>query len=90
MDQRMPRCATLDLAQADKISALEVAVSVLELPQRRVRRAGVEYIAHCESVRGVSNMFWNISNVPLWKPYMFNCRTNEETFVCLKYDLHHC
>lgn len=24
---------------------------------------------------------------PLWKPYMFNCRTNEEILVCLKYCL---
>lgn len=28
-----------------------------------------------------------IHSIPLWKPYMFNWRTNEEMLVCLKYDL---
>ena len=25
--------------------------------------------------------------VPLWKPYIFNWRTNDDIFVCLKYCL---
>jgi hypothetical protein len=29
------------------------------------------------------------NDIPLWKPYMFNCRTKEEILVCLKYDLRH-
>jgi hypothetical protein len=28
-----------------------------------------------------------LGHIPLWKPYMFNCRTKEEMLVCLKYDL---
>ena len=28
-----------------------------------------------------------IDSLPLWKPYMFNCRTKEEMLVCLKYCL---
>lgn len=28
---------------------------------------------------------WKTS-LTLWNPYMFNCRTKEDMFVCLKYD----
>jgi hypothetical protein len=47
MNQRMAGSTPLDLAQANQIAALEVAIAVLEFPQRRVWRAGVEDVAHC-------------------------------------------
>jgi hypothetical protein len=31
----------------------------------------------------------DFESIPLWKPYMFSCRTKEEILVCLKYDLRH-
>lgn len=61
MDQRMSRRTSLDLAQANKIATLKVALTVPELPQRRVGRAGVEHIAHCklsESVLGRVEKSW--------------------------------
>lgn len=36
MDQRMSRCTSLDLAQANKIATLKVALAMAELPQWRV------------------------------------------------------
>ena len=46
MNQGMSRGAALDLPQACKITPLEVAISVLELPQCGIRRPGMKYIAH--------------------------------------------
>lgn len=46
MYESMPRGTSFDLAQTYEISTLEVPVSVLELPQRRVWRARVKYVAH--------------------------------------------
>jgi hypothetical protein len=61
MDQRMSRRTSLDLAQANKIATLKVALAVPELPQRRVGRAGEEHIAHCklsENVLGRVEKAW--------------------------------
>lgn len=44
MDQGMPRSSPFDFAKASEIASSEVAVSVLEFPQRRVRRAMMEDI----------------------------------------------
>lgn len=46
MDERMPRSTSLDLAQADQVATLEVAIAVLKLPQGRVWGARVEDVAH--------------------------------------------
>jgi hypothetical protein len=48
VDERMSRGTSLDLPQPDEVPALEITVAVLELPQRRVRRASMKYVAHCE------------------------------------------
>lgn len=34
VDECVPRCSSFDLAQADKVAALEVAISMLKLPER--------------------------------------------------------
>lgn len=36
---------SLDLAQTYKVATLEVAIAVLELPERRIRISCVKYIA---------------------------------------------
>ena len=86
VDEGMARGAALDLAQADKIAALEIAVAVLELPQGRVGRAGVEDVAHCRAGVNGEGLEGGAVDAPLWKPYMFSWRTNEEMLVCLKYE----
>ena len=45
VDEGMPRGAALDFAQTDEIAALEVAVAVLEFPERRVGGGSVEDVA---------------------------------------------
>jgi hypothetical protein len=47
VNQGMSRCAPLNLAEADQITPFEVAISVFELPERRVRGASMEDVAHC-------------------------------------------
>lgn len=47
MYESMPRGSSFDLPQANEVSSLKIAVSVLELPQGRVGGAGVEDVAHC-------------------------------------------
>ena len=42
--------SSFDLTQTDQIPALETTSSMLELPQRRVGRAGMENIADCNLV----------------------------------------
>lgn len=46
MDERMSRCAALDLTQAYQVAALEVSVTMLEFPERRVGRSCVKDVAH--------------------------------------------
>lgn len=46
MNQRMPRCPSFDISQASEVSPFEIAVSMLEFPQRRFGRSCVEHIAH--------------------------------------------
>ena len=46
MHQRMTRSSTLNLPQANQVSALEVAVAVLELPNGGVWSSMVEDVAH--------------------------------------------
>lgn len=89
MDERVPRGPSLDLPQSHQVPALEAAVAVFEFPQWRVRRPGVENIAHCATFQhGLRVDVYRLAEcLPLWKPYMFNWRTNEEMLVCLKYDL---
>jgi uncharacterized membrane protein (UPF0127 family) len=90
MDERMSRSASLDLPQTNEISALEVAIAVFELPERRIRGACMKDVAHCAWISMVfvqRNDF--VRDIPLWKPYMFSCLTKEEMLVCLKYDLQH-
>jgi hypothetical protein len=88
MDERMPRSPSLDLPQANQISALEVAIAVFELPERGVRGACVEDIAYWTLIRMVFvQVIGSSRDMPLWKPYMFSCRTKDEMLVCLKYDL---
>lgn len=51
--------SSLDFAQTIQVSALEAATAMLELPQRRVRRARVEDVAHYtwsgKGIRGTSS-----------------------------------
>ena len=47
MDQCMARSSSLDLSKARKITALEVAVAVFELPQCRFLSTGVKDVTHC-------------------------------------------
>lgn len=46
MYQRMPRSSTLNLTQANQVSAFKVAVAMLELPNGGVWSSMVEDIAH--------------------------------------------
>jgi hypothetical protein len=89
VDECVSRGATLDLAQADQVPALEVPVAVLELPQRSIRGRRVKDVAHCSTAVSTCVVVCDATarDVPLWKPYMFSCRTKEEMLVCLKYDL---
>lgn len=65
VDEGMPGCSTLDLAEADKIATLEVPIAVLELPEGRVRLCGVEDVAHYQIVRYDANCFFLLVYVPL-------------------------
>jgi len=47
VDEGMARGSALDFAQPDKIAALEVAIAMLKLPQRRIWCSGMEDVAHC-------------------------------------------
>lgn len=49
MDQGVSGGTALDLAQTNQVSALEISVSMLELPERRVWRSCVEDVAHCDT-----------------------------------------
>lgn len=86
MNQSMSGCTTLDLSQANQVTSFEVAVPMLKFPKRRVWRTCMKYIAHCDSSQRTLHMV-ETGDIPLWNPYIFNCRTNEEIFVCLKYCL---
>ena len=81
----MAGCASLDFPEPDQVPSFETPVAMLELPERRVGRACVENVAYYR--RSVLCWKKRLMCVPLWNPYMFNCRTNEEMLVCLKYDL---
>lgn len=48
MDQSMARCAALDLAKPDQVTPFEVAISMFEFPERRVRGARMKDVAHCQ------------------------------------------
>jgi hypothetical protein len=88
MDERMPRSPSLDLPQANQISTLEVAIAVFELPKRGIRGASVEDVAYCSLISMTFvQVIRFVRHTPLWKPYMFSCRTKDEMLVCLKYDL---
>jgi hypothetical protein len=50
MDECVAGSSTLDLAQTNKISPLEVSITMSKLPQGRVGSSSVEDIAHCERV----------------------------------------
>jgi hypothetical protein len=90
VNQRMSRSSTLDLSKAHEVATLEIAISVLEFPQRRFGGPSVEDVANFGIVSAAISKKWTWCNRPLWNPYMFNCRTNEEIFVCLKYCLRKC
>ena len=45
MNQCVSRCSPFDLSKTDQIAAFEVAISMLEFPQRRFRRASMEHVA---------------------------------------------
>jgi hypothetical protein len=47
VNQGMSRCAPLNLAETDQITPFEVAISVFEFPECRVRGAGMKDVAHC-------------------------------------------
>jgi hypothetical protein len=50
MDKCVAGSSTLDLTQTDKITPLEVSITMSKLPESRVWSSSVEDIAHCESV----------------------------------------
>jgi len=52
MDECMPGRSPLDLAQADQVTTLKAASTMLELPERRVWGPSVEYVADCIVVSG--------------------------------------
>lgn len=78
--------ATLNFAQTGNVAALKVSIAVLELPESGVGVSGVENVSFCSRLGGLcgTERFWD-SVIPLWNPYMFNCRTKDEILVCLKY-----
>lgn len=78
--------ATLNLAQAGNVAALEVAIAVLEFPECSIGIPSVENVSLCsklESWWGTRRLRYCV--IPLWKPYMFSWRTKDEILVCLKY-----
>lgn len=50
MDQSVPRSAAFDFSKTGQIASLEVAVSVLELPQSRFGRSSVKDVAYYRTV----------------------------------------
>lgn len=50
----MSRSSSLDLTQSHEVAALEVAGTMSELPQGRVRGPCVEYIADCTRLARVT------------------------------------
>jgi hypothetical protein len=47
VDESVSAGATLDLSKADEVAALEVAVAVLEFPERRFGVAGMKHVSFC-------------------------------------------
>lgn len=85
MDESMSGCSAFDFSQPYEIAFFEAAVTMLEFPQRRIRRTSMEDIADCDNHQMLEINFGCRRYVPLWNPYIFNCRTNDEILVCLKY-----
>lgn len=88
VNQSMPTRPPFDLPQAIQVSTFEVSTSVLEFPERAIWIASVENVALWKrlSDRVLCNIHQQFF-IPLWNPYMFSWRTNEDIFVCLKYCL---
>lgn len=85
----MSRSSSLDFSQAYKIPALEISISMLEFPQCGIRGAIMKHVINYTQRLAGMHLKLHGSFEPLWNPYMFNCRTKEETLVCLKYWLPH-
>lgn len=83
MYERMARGATFNFSQSNEVAALEITVAMPEFPKWRIRLAGVEDIANCVAFSICAPRVLG-SPLPLWKPYMFNCRTKDDILVCLK------
>ena len=82
--------ASLDFAKAQKVAAFEITVAMLELPQGRFGMPSMENVALCIPIvldKVASRGLGMMRDEPLWNPYIFNCRTNDDMFVCLKYCL---
>jgi hypothetical protein len=61
----MSRRSTFDLSEAHEVATLEVAITMLEFPERRFRRAGVEDVANFGVVSAEIVKQWNRFNKPL-------------------------
>lgn len=44
MNKSMPRCSTFDFPETNEVSSLEIAIAMLEFPQRRLGRTSMKNI----------------------------------------------
>lgn len=55
MDGSMLAGPSLNFSQAGKVTALEIAVTVLEFPESCVRIASMEYVTFCNGLAALQN-----------------------------------